>query len=386
MTATNSGPEMIEGPPQSGGRALAETASSSVAAQAQAQVQARYVMAKRFPRRFDQVRTRMLKACERTLFAEAAIYHKPMGGEKFVEGPSIRFAEEAARCLGNLLAESMVTYDDMQKRIVRYSVTDLETNLSYYLDRTIDKTVERKYLKKGQVALSSRLNSYDEIVHIIPANDDQTATKEAAVASKTLRELFLRHLPSDIREECMNTIAATLDSEEQKDPGAEKKRVIDGFVKLNIEPVNLEEYLQHSLDTVSPAELKRLRGIWAAINTGESTWSEVMDQRVEAKRPEPSKVTPQEKPKDLAEAAARARSKREPEATKEETKETTPPPSSMPAVDVDHFGNLQAAAKKAGVSTRDLFALIKAETGRDRPTEMTAEDYAKVTAAIEAKK
>ncbi len=86
-----------------------ETAATSVAAAAKASIEAAYIMAMRRPRDIDQVRVRLLKACLRPGFAEAARYRRPVGreqnpdtgewGQKIAEGLSIRFAEEAFRNL-----------------------------------------------------------------------------------------------------------------------------------------------------------------------------------------------------------------------------------------------------------------------------------------------
>src|SRR4029077_1955184 len=100
----------------------AETAASALAAQAAAAVQARHIVAIKYPRNIDRVRVLLLKACERPLFAEKAIYCKPLGKqlnkktgrweEAFAEGLSIRFAEEAVRTLGNAITEAKIVYDD----------------------------------------------------------------------------------------------------------------------------------------------------------------------------------------------------------------------------------------------------------------------------------
>ena len=124
----------------------AETASTAVAVQARAAVEARYKMALMRPRSWDEVRVRLLAACKRPGFAETARYAKPVGG-KSIEGPSIRFAEEALRAMGNAYVETMVVFDDDERRIVRVTVTDLEANLSYPHDITLRKTVERRRLK-----------------------------------------------------------------------------------------------------------------------------------------------------------------------------------------------------------------------------------------------
>ena len=67
-----------------------ETAGTVLAAQAKAQIEARYIMAERHPRDLDIVRAKLIKECKRPGFAAVARYLKPIG--RGVEGPSIRFA------------------------------------------------------------------------------------------------------------------------------------------------------------------------------------------------------------------------------------------------------------------------------------------------------
>ena len=123
----------------------AETAATAVAAQARAAVESRYIMAMQRPRDLDAARLAILKECKRPGFAAVARYRKPVGDG--IEGPSIRFAEAAIRCMTNMLPETATIYEDQEKRIVRVSVTDLEANVTYSGDVTIEKTVERTKLK-----------------------------------------------------------------------------------------------------------------------------------------------------------------------------------------------------------------------------------------------
>src|SRR5262245_44757755 len=100
----------------------AETATSAIAAQAMATVQARYVMALQSPRDVDTVRIKLLSECKRPGFAEVAVYARPAGKKKdeesgrwvdnIVRGPSIRFAEACARISGNILVQSPVLFED----------------------------------------------------------------------------------------------------------------------------------------------------------------------------------------------------------------------------------------------------------------------------------
>lgn len=273
MTAPGS--SLVERPNEP--TALAETASTAVAAQAKAAVEARYVMALRNPRNWDQVRVGFLAACRRPGFAAVARYAKPTGGKKLI-GPSIRFAEEAARQMGNLLNETLIVFDDERRRIVRILVTDLESNLSYPLDIILDKTVERKD-KKGRTVLGERLNSYGETVFLVEATEDELMTKQAAQVSKALRTGILRVLPGDIQEEAMEVIRLTVENEDAKDPTSARKRVCDAFFDLGVMPDQLAEFLGHPLEQINPAELQLLRNIHTAIKDGEGSWSDIMAEK-----------------------------------------------------------------------------------------------------------
>jgi hypothetical protein len=269
-----------------GGSELAvtgETAASTVAAQAQAAVQARYVMALKRPRDLDDVRVRLLKECRRPGFAEVARYHKPVG--EGIEGPSIRFVEAALRCYGNVYPETTTIYDDERKRIVRVSVTDLEANVTYTRDVTVDKVVERSKLRPGQTPLSVRTNSQGNKSYLVTASEDDLLNKEGALVSKALRTLGLRVIPGDLVDEAMALVYETLANSAAKDPDAERKKLADAFARLGVMPSDLKVYLGHELDQSSPAEIVGLRTLYQAIKDGEATWAAALEQKQGPKDP-----------------------------------------------------------------------------------------------------
>ena len=163
-----------------------ELAASASAAQARAEIECAYTMAIRRPRNIDDVRSKILSACKRPVFAASAEYAKPIGSGK-VCGPSIRFAETALQCLGNVRTATSVVYEDDKIRKIRVSVVDLENNNAYGLETTIQKTVERKKPKPGQTVLAERTNSQGEKVYLVEASEDELTTKQGAVASKMIR-------------------------------------------------------------------------------------------------------------------------------------------------------------------------------------------------------
>jgi hypothetical protein len=268
-----------------------ETASTAMAAQAKAAVEARYAMAVRFPRDFMAVRERILDACKRPMFAQVARYAKPVGGST-IEGWSIRFAEEALRALGNALPETSVIYDDASKRIVRVAVTDLETNLTHTTEVVIQKTVERLHLKSGQVALAQRTNSAGKTTYIVEATEDDLQNKQAALVSKAMRTLALRIIPGDLLEEALVAVKKTLVDGAARDPAAARKALADAFRSIGIRAEQLAEYLGHPLDEATPDEIVDLKQVGQSIKDGETTWREIM----EARRPEDAPAAAEAKP------------------------------------------------------------------------------------------
>ena len=258
-----------------------ETAAVAVAAQAKAAVEARYMMALHRPRDYSEVRVRLIKECKRPGFAAVARYQKPIGKDKakWPKGPSIRFAEAALRCMTNCLPETSVIYDSEDQRIVKVSVTDLENNLTFSSEVVIEKTVERKFVNEGQETLGERLNSYGQKVYLVRATEDDLLNKQNALISKAMRTHALRLLPGDILDECMVLVQETLASDVAADPDAAKKRLIDAFNDIGVGPIDLQQYLGHSLERIQPAEIAELRQIYSTIKDGEGTWAAVMESR-----------------------------------------------------------------------------------------------------------
>lgn len=253
----------------------AETAATAVAAQARAGVESRYFMALRKPRNELDARNRLMEACQRPTFAETGRYAKPIGQE-FVRGFSIRFAEEAARCWTNVLVESVITFDDDKKRLIRVTATDLENNLSWPMEMILAKTVERKFLKKGQTALATRTNARGENVNIVEATDDDMLTKTNAAISKAARTAILRLIPGDVLDDAERQILETMATQDKKDPAAAAKRLSTEFFGLGIMAVEVEEYIGQQLDHLTPANLAWLRSVLHTVKDGDATWAEIV--------------------------------------------------------------------------------------------------------------
>ncbi|CAB4158372.1 hypothetical protein UFOVP703_6 [uncultured Caudovirales phage] len=260
-----------------------EVAVAAAAAGAKAAVLARYEMALRRPRDWDDVRAQVLKECRRPSFAfdKSALYSKPVGGQK-VTGLGVRFAEMALLRMGNVLVETETRYEDEGKEIIRVTVTDIESNVTWPLDIPVAKTVERRNPAAGAEIMGQRLNSYGDVVFLVRANDDELLTKRAALISKAARTLAMRIIPGDLQAEAEETIKAIRQAEAAKDPDAERKRILDAFAALNVKPSDVSQYLGHDVGQCTPAQLVELRALHGALHTGETSWAAVMREKRES--------------------------------------------------------------------------------------------------------
>ena len=363
----------------------AETAGTVLAAQARAMVEARFIVAMRRPRDWDTVRSNLLRACERPGFAGHAVekvwgaawYRKPVG--EGVEGFSVRFAEEAARAMGNLDVQTVTVYDDERKRIVTVTVTDLESNLSFPTSITLEKTVERKSLRQGEEAIRVRIGAGNRPVYVVPATDDDVFAKQQALASKALRNGVLRLLPGDIQAECRLRILAIRQGDAAKDPDKVRRQVVDAFAGLNVLPPALKEYLGHDIASCTPAELTDLRELYQEIKDGKTTWAAVMDE-VRAERGD-SPAPPAEKKSGLDAAADRAEARATtgegapPGCTHPKMPPSAVPPSGAPCPDCGELLPGRSATKEptteppAGEADPNFLRSEAPRTGRTRLKE-----------------
>lgn len=295
---------------------IPETAAMAVAAREKAAVEARYIMAMNRPRSVEKARQQILQACQNKYFAESAWYRIPNRGEGF----TIRFAEEALRCFGNVYPETMVVFENEAIRMIRVNVTDLESNLSYSSEVIIQKTVERQSLKPGQKALTERVNTYGKKVYLVEATEDEITVKQNAVLSKAIRTNGLRLIPSWIAQEAKQTIFATMKNQVKGDLAGERRKMIDAFAELGITVSHLEQYFGKPMDQTTPDEVVATRSLWTALHDGETTWGQVMEERQPA--PEERQGSKQAA-QDLAEEKLRK--------IREETQ--GPTPSGEPAAD-----------------------------------------------------
>lgn len=231
------------------------------ASRAIAEAQGKLVIAKRFPRDEVAAYAKAMEACQRPSMAEKAFYSFPRGGQT-VEGPTIRFAEELARCWGNIdYGIKELSQDDGKSEMQAYA-WDLETNAQSVQNFTNPHKRE-KTDKRTHKTVMENLTGQRDIYE-----------NNANMATRRLRSRILAILPAwfveDAIAECKKTIAGRNDT-----PLIDRvKKMVVQFAKLGVTQEQIERRLKRKVDTMTADDFTEYVGIYNAIKGGESKIAE----------------------------------------------------------------------------------------------------------------
>lgn len=257
---------------------MQNAATQALVAKATADINARWMIARHAPRDVEAARQSLMLECKRPGFASKAIYAVPRGGGR-VSGMTIRFAEAAMAAYGNMSVEAMTLYDDDEQRVVRVTVTDYQTSVTWSRDITVPKTKEVKQLKPGERAISERVNSSGQMTYKVEATDDDVAVKEASAISKASRTGILRIVPGWMVAECRAVCERTQTDKAAADPEAYRRKAVDAFNSLGLKIQWLVEYLGKPVDQATAEELADLERLYRAIKEKETTPAAAMASR-----------------------------------------------------------------------------------------------------------
>lgn len=233
------------------------------ASRAIAEAQGKLVIAKRFPRDEVQSYAKAMEACQRPTMAAKAFYSFPRGGQT-VEGPTIRFAEELARCWGNIdYGIKELSQDDGKSEMQAYA-WDLETNAQSVQNFTNPHQREQG---RKMVTLTSQRDIYEN---------------NANMATRRLRSRILAILPAwfveDAITECKKTLAGQNDT-----PLIDRvKKMVVQFAKLGVTQEMIEKRLKRKVDTMTSDDFVEYVGIYNAVKGGESKIADWFDAQKEA--------------------------------------------------------------------------------------------------------
>jgi hypothetical protein len=228
-----------------------------------AEAQGKLIIAKNFPRDEHLAYAKVMEACKRKSLAEKAIYSYPRSGST-ISGPSIRLAEELARCWGNVdFGIKELSQKDGESEMSAYC-WDMETNT---MSSQTFVVAHVRDTKKGQVRLTEQRDIYEN---------------NANMAGRRLRARILAILPPDLVEaavaECKKTLAGDNDI-----PIADRiNKMVASFAKFGVKIDTLEKRLGRKIDTMTTEDICEYAGIYNSLKDGNSSISDWFDVKLNA--------------------------------------------------------------------------------------------------------
>ena len=235
---------------------------ASVEARAVAEVQAAYIIAKKFPRNMSESYANIIESCKRPFLAEHAMYAYPRGGT-LVKGPSIRLAEVLAQQWGNVDCGVREISQGNGVSVAEAYAIDLQTNTRV---TKVFHVPHKRDTKKG----STRLTDARDIYEIV-----------ANQGARRLRACILGIIPGDVVEAAVERCALTLASSDI--PISEQvKKMIIAFDEIGVKVDHLEKRLGHNLDATIGQEIVTLKAIYKSIKDGMAKREDFFDIMSEA--------------------------------------------------------------------------------------------------------
>jgi hypothetical protein len=227
---------------------LGEIGISTAAMTALQEIRGTMLMARSFPRSYDEVWQRVIKACARKSLAEKAMYSFPRGGTT-ISGPSVHLARVAAQNYGNLRWGLDIIRNDEEQMVIRGWAWDVELNTKVTAEDSFAKLIYRKtggWIKPDERDLRELINRRGAIL---------------------IRNCLYNILPRDLIEDAVAICKKTLKSG-ITDPDGEKKRLILDFTTLGVTVGIINQYLGH--EGWDSEDIVELKGVLLAITEGQA--------------------------------------------------------------------------------------------------------------------
>lgn len=215
------------------------------------EVQVAMLSAKKFPRDELYAMERIKKTCQRATLAEQAIYSYPRGGQS-VSGPSIRLAEAIAQNWGNIDAGVIELENRNGKSEMMAYAWDLETNTRVTKTFSVE---HKRDTKQGSKQLTDARDIYEATANF---------------GSRRVRACILSIVPGDVVDMAVKECRKTLADKDQRPVAEILKEMLKAFKNMGVSQEQIEKYLDKKAADLLKEDLVDLRGIYKAINDGQS--------------------------------------------------------------------------------------------------------------------
>lgn len=220
------------------------------------EVQAKLIMANRFPRDMVRVRAAILEECKSLSIAEEAEWKYPRGGE-MLKGPSIRIAEVIIRNYKNMTFGVRELERRVGSSLAQAFCWDLENNVSSEKEFEVPHEIK---LKSGKM---KKLIDPRDIYEIVANN-----------GSRRLRAAILAMVPISIVEDAMAACRQTLIKGGGEPIEKRLANMLMKFKELGVAAEMIEEKLGHQINLTTAEEIVDLTAMFNSIKNAQAKRSD----------------------------------------------------------------------------------------------------------------
>lgn len=220
-----------------------------------AEVQAKMILARNFPRDVGYCKELILMECQNRELAEKAIYEFPRG-DSVVRGASIRLVECVARYWGNLVSGVKELGTVGNKSTVKAYCWDLQTN---FYDEKVFEVEYIRHTRKGSYELTDSRDCYEMMANL---------------AARRKRACMQAVIPQFIIDEAMEACRQTLEKSINAESSIEetKAKMLVAFRSLASCDWVTEEHLSavcgKGYEFLNAKDIVKLRNLYNAIKDG----------------------------------------------------------------------------------------------------------------------
>lgn len=217
-----------------------------------AEVQAKMILARNFPRDVQNAMQMISLECENPDLAEKAIYEFPRG-DSVVRGASIRLVECVARHWGNIISGVEELSSAERGATVKAYCWDLQTNFS---DEKIFDVEYIRSTKRGSYPITDPRDRYEKL-----ANE----------GARRKRACIQAVIPKFVIDKAMEMCQQTLDDQIKKDDISETKaKMLAAFNNIAdwITETELAECCGKEWNKLGSRDIVKLRNLYNAIKDG----------------------------------------------------------------------------------------------------------------------
>lgn len=234
------------------GRANMNAAAASEETKEIAEIQAKMILARNFPRDVQYCMDMIQQECAQRELAETAIYEFPRG-DSVVRGASIRLVECVARHWGNIVSGIKELGTVGNRATVKAYCWDLQTN---YFDEKVFEVEYVRNTRKGSYELTDARDKYEMM---------------ANMAARRKRACMQAVIPQFVIDSAMAACTATLSRDVNANNIEDtKNNMLEAFIKFGdwITVEHLAAICGKDWDKLGAKDIVKLRNLYNAIKDG----------------------------------------------------------------------------------------------------------------------